>query len=236
MCGDSTSAEDVTRLLAGEVPGLMVTDPPYGVEYDAGWRDRALAGVMRTDGYVRERGAYSVGKVEADGRADWTPAWKLFPGDVVYVWHPPGALQAVFLGNIQEAGYEVRNTIIWSKNKAPIGRGHYHIKHEPCFYAVRKGKTAGWAGDRKQTTVWEIDKPQKSETGHSTQKPVECMARPMRNHAAEVVYDPFVGSGTSLVAAEQEGKRCLAMEVGPGYVAVCLERLTGMGLVPELQR
>jgi DNA modification methylase len=195
------------------------------VEYDAAWRNKALAPGDRADG-----------KVEADNRADWTPAWKLFTGDVAYVWHSDHEGSAVVQASLAAAGLDLRWQIIWAKQHLVVGRGHYHPKHEPCWYAVRKGKSAGWAGDRKQTTVWEIDKPQKSETGHSTQKPVECMARPMRNHAAEVVYDPFVGSGTSICAAVQEGKRCFAMEISAGYVAVCLERLSGMGMVPELQR
>jgi len=227
MCGDSTSPEDVAALLDGAKPGIMVTDPPYGVEYDADWRNEA----KRPDG--TPYGASATGEVSNDDRADWSEAYRLFPGNVVYVWHA-GRHASEVQRTLESADFEIRNQVIWSKNVAPISRGHYHWKHEPCWYAVRKGKTAHWIGDRKQTTLWEIDKPHKSETGHSTQKPVECMARPMRNHDAPVVYDPFAGSGTSLVAAAQEGRRCLAMEIEPGYVAVILERLQGMGLEPRL--
>ena len=83
--------------------------------------------------------------------------------------------------------------IIWAKSHFPIGRGDYHVQHEPCLYAVRKGKTGHWSGDRKQTTLWQIDKPIKSETGHSTQKPVECMKRPIENNSSpgQAVYEPF---------------------------------------------
>ena len=113
-----------------------------------------------------------------------------------------------------------------AKNNIVISRGHYHPKHEPCWYAVRKGATAHWHGDRKQASVWQIDKPQKSETGHSTQKPVECMRRPIENNsvAGNAVYEPFSGSGTTIIAAEQTGRRCLAIELNPLYVDVAIRR------------
>jgi DNA modification methylase len=209
----------VARLLDGAVPVLMVTDPPYGVEYDADWRNEA----KRPDG--TPYGASAIGKVSNDDRADWSKAYALFPGDVAYVWHPAGATQGVFLASLAESGFDVRMTIIWAKNMFPISRGHYHVQHEPCFYAVRKGATGRWAGDRKQTTLWQIDKPHKSETGHSTQKPIECMARPMRNHVAPEVYDPFCGSGTSLVAGQNLGRKVYACEISPAYCAVILERM-----------
>ena len=110
-------------------------------------------------------------------------AWALFPGDIAYVWHSSmhiGEVEASLL----EVGLIVRAHLIWAKSQMVIGRGHYHYQHEPCWYAVRKGKTAQWAGDRSQTSVWQIDKNIKSETGHSTQKPVECMRRPIENNSS----------------------------------------------------
>ena len=104
-----------------------------------------------------------------------------------------------------------------------FGRGHYHWRHEPCWYAVKKGAQANWKGGRKASTVWEIKKTQKSETGHSSQKPVECMQRPIRNHKGDV-YDPFVGSGTTIIAAEREHRRCYAMEIAPEYVDLAVTR------------
>ena len=103
-----------------------------------------------------------------------------------------------------------------------IGRGHDHPKHEPLWYAVRKGRKGHWVGGRKQTTVWDIDKPMKSETGHSTQKPVECMRRPIINNSknGDPVYDPFLGSGTTMIAAETEGRRCFGLEIDPAYCDV----------------
>jgi DNA modification methylase len=221
MCGDSTSAEDVGRLLAGAVPFLCVTDPPYGVEYDADWRDEAAKHCPS----MGNRKDTAKGKVTNDDRADWSAAWRLFPGDVLYSWHPAGATSLVHAAAIQTAGFTLRMQIIWAKNQFPIGRGDYHVKHEPCWYAVRDGKAARFTDDRTQTTLWEIDKPHKSETGHSTQKPVECMARPIRNHpTAAEVYEPFCGSGTTIIACEQLHRRCYAMEISPGYVAVALQR------------
>jgi len=218
-CGDSTVATDVDGLLGSVKPHLMVTDPPYGVEYDAGWRNEAL----REDG--RPIGARATGKVENDDRADWREAWALFPGDVAYVWHGGAAAHTV-AESLISCDFDIRAQIIWAKNNMAIGRGHYHGQHEPCWYAVRKKGTGHWAGDRKQTTVWNIDKPRKSETGHSTQKPVECMRRPIENNssAGQAVYEPFSGSGTTVIAGEQTGRHIYAMELSPEYVDVAVER------------
>lgn len=217
LCGDSTKKEDVEKALGGTSPLLMVTDPPYGVEYDADWRNKA----MRTDG--TKIGGRAVGKVLNDDKADWREAWALFPGDVAYVWHA-GLFAPVVAESLAACGFELRSQIVWAKSNFAIGRGDYHWKHEPCWYSVRKGKKGHSNGDRSQTTLWEIDKPMKSETGHSTQKPVECMARPIRNHNSEFVYEPFSGSGTTLIACEQLGRKCRAIEISPAYVAVALQR------------
>lgn len=220
LCGDSTKADDVKELLDGATPNLMVTDPPYGVNYDPEWRNRA----DRANG--KPYGARAVGVVTNDDRADWREAYALFPGDVAYVWHPPGATAIIFGESLLASDFDIRMVIIWAKQQFPIGRGHYHVKHEPCYYAVRKGGKSHWAGDRKQTTLWEIDKPQKSETGHSTQKPIECMKRPIENNSApgDAVYDPFLGSGTTLIAAEMTGRRCYGMEISPAYCDVIVRR------------
>ena len=217
LCGDSTKAEDVEKALGGASPLLMVTDPPYGVNYDPNWRNEA----DRANG--KPYGASAVGLVTNDSRADWREAWELFSGDVAYVWHA-GLFAPVVAESLKACGFELRSQIVWAKSNFAIGRGDYHWKHEPCWYAVRKGKKGHTNGDRSQTTLWEIDKPQKSETGHSTQKPVECMARPIRNHDSEFVYEPFSGSGTTIIACEQLGRKCRAIEISPAYVAVALQR------------
>lgn len=217
MCGSSTNAADVARLLNGAKPRLMITDPPYGVEYDANWRNEA----DRSNG--KPIGDRAVGKVQNDDQADWSEAWKLTTADVAYVWHA-GNMAHIVAESLISNGLNIRSQIIWNKNQIVFGRGDYHPKHEPCWYAVRKGKPGHYEGGRKQTTVWDIDKPQKSETGHSTQKPIECMARPMRNHSGDV-HDPFLGSGTTMLAAQNLGRICYGMEISLGYCAVILDRM-----------
>jgi DNA modification methylase len=191
----------------------MVTDPPYGVSYDPAWRHRV--GVNRSS---------RLGKVANDERADWEAAWKLFPGNIAYVWH--GALHATTVADsLQKQGFVIRAQIIWAKERLVIGRGDYHWQHEPCWYAVRE--KGHWTGDRKQTTLWTIASGgQDTETVHGTQKPVECMRRPMLNNseAGAAVYDPFLGSGTSLIAAETVGRSCFAAEIDPLYVDVAIRR------------
>lgn len=214
-CGSSTDATTVAKVLAGAKPHLMVTDPPYGVEYDPSWREKAgVAG-----------GDYAKGKVLNDDNADWREAWALFPGDVAYVWHA-GLFAGVVGESLVASKFKLRSQIIWDKGQLVLSRGDYHWQHEPCWYAVREGKTGHWAGDRKQVTVWQIEKPRKSETGHGTQKPVECMQRPIENNSqpGDAVYEPFSGSGTTIIAAEMTGRRCFAVELNPAYVDVAVRR------------
>lgn len=224
-CGDSTNPAIVEKVLAGASPNLMVTDPPYGVHYDPEWRHRA--GVNNSS---------RTGKVENDGRADWEAAWALFPGNIAYVWH--GALHAATVAaSLERQGFAVRAQIIWAKERLVIGRGDYHWQHEPCWYAVRS--KGNWTGDRKQTTLWTISsKDQDAETVHGTQKPVECMRRPIVNNTSpgDLVYEPFLGSGTTLIAAESCGRICRAVELSPLYVDVVIRRwqaFTGSKAVRE---
>lgn len=213
ICGDSTNPADVARVLNGVKPHLLVSDPPFGVEYDPAWRERL--GIK--EGLAK-------GKVLNDDRADWREAWALFPGDVIYIWH--AALHSVtFAESLLAAGFEIRAQIIWDKTRLVIGRGDYHWQHEPAWYAVRKGRKGHWAGDRKQTTVWSIPH-RKSESGHGTQKPVECMRRPIENNSSpgQAVYEPFCGSGTTIIAAEMTGRCCHAIELNPAYVDVAVLR------------
>ncbi|MFC3530388.1 site-specific DNA-methyltransferase [Paracoccus mangrovi] len=221
LCGDSTVATDVERVLAGVTPLLMVTDPPYGVEYDPSWRNQTGASATKR-----------TGKVLNDDRADWREAWALFPGDVAYVWH--GALHATTVADsLIASGFNIRSQIIWAKDRLILSRGDYHWQHEPCWYAVRAKGKGHWAGDRKQTTLWHIShRDQDAETVHGTQKPVECMRRPILNNSSpgQAIYEPFMGSGTTLIAAETTGRTCLGIELNPVYVDVAVERwqnLTG---------
>ena len=213
LCGDSTSATDVARLLDGAVPALMVTDPPYGVEYDPEWRmDAGLTG-----------NTARMGKVMNDDRADWTEAWKLFPGDVAYVYHA-GVFASTVQQSLERAGFAIRAQIIWAKDRLALSRGDYHWQHEPCWYAVREGGKGHRTDDRTQTTLWSIPARDDAGHGHGTQKPVECMERPVRNHLADTVYEPFAGSGTTVIACERTGRTCMAMELDPGYCDVVVRR------------
>jgi DNA modification methylase len=213
LCGDATSEADVARLLDRQKPFLMVTDPPYGVGYDPEWRKRA--GVNNSN---------RMGTVSNDDRSDWREAWALFPGDVAYVWH--GALHAATVAaSLEACNFQIRSQVIWAKPSLVIGRGHYHWQHEPCWYAVRT--TGHWNGDRKQSTLWAIEnRNQDAKTIHSTQKPVELMRRPILNHTkrGELVYEPFLGSGTTLAAAEVTERVCCGMELDPKYIDVVVLR------------
>lgn len=232
-CGDSTDLTAVGRALGGALPHLMVTDPPYGVSYDPGWRTDAGVNKQRR------------GKVENDDRADWAEAWRLFPGSVAYVWH--GGLHAgVVQRSLEAVGFAVRAQIVWVKSRPVLSRGAYHWQHEPALYAtkpgtddhwrfeadheaaayaVKDGATADWRGNRKQSTVWNIENPNIT-TGHGTQKPVECMRRPIENNSdpGDFVYEPFSGSGTTIIAGEMAGRIVLALELSPAYVDVAVRR------------
>jgi len=231
ICGDSTNALVSEKVLNGVKPHLMVTDPPYGVEYDANWRNEAERG------NGKKIGGRAVGKVLNDDKADWREAWALFPGDVAYVWHA-GNMAHIVAESLLACDFGIRSQIIWAKSQFVIGRGDYHPHHEPCWYAVRKGKPGHYDGGRKQSTLWQIDKPKKSETGHSTQKPVECMKRPIENNSSpgQAVYEPFSGSGTTIIACEMTGRACHAIELNPAYVDVAVARweaFTGQKAIHE---
>ena len=214
-CGDSTNTSDVRRVLNGATPHLMVTDPPYGVAYDPTWR--AEAGVNRNKA--------KMGLVLNDDRADWREAWALFQGDVAYVWHA-GRFAGVVGDSLMSCGFTLRSQIIWAKERFALSRGDYHWQHEPCWYAVREGKPGQWAGDRKQSTLWTVNAREDGGLGHGTQKPVECMRRPIENNSlpGQGVYEPFAGSGTTIIASEITGRTCYSLELNPIYVEVSVMR------------
>lgn len=210
VCGDSRRVEHVDLCLGGESPYLMITDPPYGTKYNPEWRSR-LSVTDNTD------------QLTGDNNADWSQVWARSPATVAYVYHGD-KFCSIVADSLYACNYIIRNQIIWAKHSLVMSPEGYHSQHEPLFYAVRKGGTARWVGDRKQTTLWEIKRNIKNESGHPTQKPVECMTRPMANHEGDV-YDPFCGSGTTMIAAEGMGRRCYAIEILPKYCATIIKRM-----------
>jgi DNA modification methylase len=223
LCGDATDAGEVARLLDGAVPRLMVTDPPYGVAYDPSWRHRA---------YPDQQTA--VGAVANDTEAAWPAAFALFPGDIIYTWHAARATATV-AATLEASGFALRAQIIWVKQHFALSRGDYHWQHEPCWYAVRRGATSHWQGDRTQSTVWTVPSlnpmggvrhGENAPTGHATQKPVRLFEVPIRNHTTrgDAVYDPFVGSGTLIIAAEKTGRVAYAMDLDPRYAQATVTR------------
>lgn len=231
LCGDSTEADAVQKLLEGKEPYLMVTDPPYGVNYNPTWRHKA--GIIDSS---------RTGSVQNDDQADWSQTWALSPSKVAYVWHG-GKHTSTVQNSLEAAGFEIRCQIIWNKQQMVFSRGDYHWKHEPCWYAVKKGSKGNWASDRKQTTVWDIEsilQASKRDNGndaqiHGTQKPVECMGRPIGNHDGDV-YDPFLGSGTTMVAAHQLNRKCYGMDIDPKYCQVIIDRMRKLDPSIEIKR
>jgi hypothetical protein len=205
-----------TRLQAAVQLGMK--EVPVHV---ATWRGKAGHASM---------GKNRTGVVLADDKADWREAWDLFPGNIAYVWHG-GLHSGTVAESLTASGFSLRAQIIWNKSVMAMSRGDYHWKHEPCWYAVRG--TGNWTGDRKQTTVWDLKSPihimsgsDEVKTSHPTQKPVECHKRPIENNSSpgQAVYEPFSGSGTTIIAAEMTGRHCHAIELNPAYVDVAIKR------------
>lgn len=221
VCGDCTNPDIVSTCLINDTPILMVTDPPYGVEYDPNWRGKA------------GKGQKAAGKVQNDDKVNWSLAWHLFPGSVAYIWHA-GKFCGEVQKSLEEANFKIISQIIWVKQNFAISRGDYHWQHEPCWYAVKKDYPHNWQGSRKESSTWEIanqnafgkSSEEDERTAHSTQKPLECMARPIRNNTSEGegVYDPFIGSGTTLIAAEQLNRVCYGIELSPAYCDIIINR------------
>ncbi len=215
--GDATKPEDVARLLDGARPDLCVTDPPYGVDYDPEWRVKAAEA-----GHLDFAPTRRV-EVANDDRVDWSAAWRLCPGAVLYGWTGGGDVSIESGQALEAAGFAIRSQLIWRKPRIIISRGHYNYQHESCWYAVRKGGKAGWTGAKNATSVWEVPYDKNVEGGHSTQKPVELWRIALDNHRGDL-YEPFLGSGSGLIGAEITGKACYGLELLPVFVDVAVRR------------
>lgn len=235
LCADCTSADAVAKLLGDRKPALMITDPPYGISLDSEWRDRAgLNGCGPAEAsYMKKRTeGHRETTISGDTRADWSEAFELVPSlQVAYVWHASVFTSEVKAG-LERIGFLYPQQIIWNKGRAVLTRSLYWFCHEPCWF-VRK-KNAPWYGrPGENITIWESPSPKfimggsdEEKFDHPTQKPVELMRRPILNHTkrGELVYEPFLGSGTTLAAAELTERFCVGIELDPKYVDVIVQR------------
>ncbi|MGA2716577.1 MAG: site-specific DNA-methyltransferase, partial [Bryobacteraceae bacterium] len=240
LCADATSPEAVSRLLDGRKPLLMVTDPPYGIELDSEWRDRAGLnghGAAEPSYMKRRTTGHHETSISGDTRADWSGAFELVPSlQVAYVWHASRFTSEVLAGLLR-IGFIHHQQIIWDKQRTVLTRTLYWFQHEPAWF-VRK-KNAPWYGKPgENSTIWSVPSPKfimnnskEEKFDHPTQKPVELMRKPILNHTkrGELVYEPFIGSGTTLAAAEITGRVCCGIELDPKYVDVAVTRWQGLG-------
>jgi len=213
MCGDSTSIDDMQKLTDNQLVDMWLTDPPYNVAYEGGTGLTIQNDDMGDDQFRQFlRDAY----VTADT--------VLKPGAVFYIWHADSEGYN-FRGAARDAGWKVRQCLIWKKSSLVMGRQDYHWKHEPCLYGWKEGAGHLWAADRKQTTILEFDKPSRNGE-HPTMKPVGLFEYQMLNNTkgGDIVLDSFGGSGTTMIAAEKNGRRSYLMELDPKYCDVIVKR------------
>jgi len=215
MCGDSTSIEALETLCDGQLVDMWLTDPPYNVAYEGKTKDALkIQNDSMDDEQFRQflRDSY----VAADA--------VMKPGAVFYIWHADSEGYN-FRGAAQDAGWKVRQCLIWKKQTMVMGRQDYHWKHEPCLYGWKDGAGHLWAADRKQTTILEFDRPSRN-AEHPTMKPVALFEYQMLNNTkgGDIVLDSFGGSGTTLIAAEKNGRIARLMELDPKYCDVIVKR------------
>ncbi|MBB6193201.1 site-specific DNA-methyltransferase (adenine-specific) [Sphingobium wenxiniae] len=215
MCGDSTSVDDMEKLTAGQMVDMWLTDPPYNVAYEGGTKDKlTIQNDNMADDEFRQflRDAYV------------TASTVMKPGAVFYIWHADSEGYN-FRGAAIDAGWKIRQCLIWEKSSLALGRQDYHWQHEPCLYGWKDGAGHLWASDRKQTTILKFDKPSRNGE-HPTMKPVALFEYQMLNNTkgGDIVLDSFGGSGTTLIAAEMNGRIARLMELDPRYCDVIIKR------------
>lgn len=215
LCGDSTSMDDLAKLCEGQLVDMWLTDPPYNVAYEGKTKDALkIKNDEMGDDQFRQflRDAYTA--------ADTV----MKPGAVFYIWHADSEGYN-FRGAAKDAGWTVRQCLIWKKSSMVMGRQDYHWKHEPCLYGWKEGASHLWAADRKQTTILEFEKPSRNGE-HPTMKPVALFEYQLLNNTkgGDQVLDSFGGSGTTLIAAEKNGRVARIMELDPKYCDVIVKR------------
>lgn len=213
MCGDSTRAADVSLLMDGKKANLCITDPPYGCDYSGGTGMKIMNDTLKGKEFYEF--LLSAMKNIYEHLAD---------GGALYVFHSD-AEKVNFYNAVVDAGFHYSTTCIWVKNSLVIGRMDYQMRHEPIIYAFKDTARHKFYGDRKQTTIWEFDRPTKSKL-HPTTKSLPLIAYPMRNSSQEngIVVDLFGGSGSTLMAAEQLNRTACLMEIDPIYASVIVRR------------
>lgn len=224
MCGDSTDAADVALLMDGNKADMLLTDPPYNVDYTG---KASELETRKIENDKMEDSAFQDFLTSAFENA----AENMKAGGVFYIWHADSE-GLNFRVACKKAGFQVRQCLIWNKNAMVMGRQDYQWKHEPCLYGWKDGASHLWASDRKQTTVLEFEKPQKNNL-HPTMKPIKLFDYQIKNNTKgdDIVLDLFGGSGTTIMAAEQNGRRWFVMEYDPKFVDVIVDRweqFTGM--------
>jgi DNA modification methylase len=236
LCGDSTDRGAVEAFIGRDIPGVMVADPPYGVELDQGWRDHISGATQR-----KAPGTAQTDRIEGDDGFDWVPALGIVDVPCAYLWHA-SAHDVEARAALESFGFEIAQQIVWVKDNHALSRQDYHWKHEPCAYAVKRGRPRPWYGSRNQTTVWLAPSPKQNigstedKWGHPTQKPCAIFEPPVFNHLApgEFAYDPFAGSGTLMAACEKAGRRALMVEKKPKYCDLIRRRYSKLATAKNI--
>ncbi len=214
ICGDSTKPETYAALMGGKQANLILTDPPYGIDYDKG-----TAGKIKNDKFDSDEGFYNFLHDAFSAMAAY-----LASDGAAYIFHADSK-GLPFRRAFDDAGFKLSGCCIWAKNTFTLGRSDYQWCHEPCLYGWKKSGKHNWYGDRKQSTIWNFDKPSRSEK-HPTMKPVPLLAVPMKNSTQTngVVLDPFGGSGSTLICAEQLAREAYLIELDEKFVDVIVNR------------
>lgn len=207
LCADATDGNAVKRLFDGEAPNLMVTEPPYEINYSPYWKEQLASSPFPDNIFLRK-------------------VWEHFPGNICYVWHSSVESSKVEK-TLRDFKFECQYEIVWPKKEFVLSGGNYHWQHDACWYAVKTGASSNWQGGPLETTLWTAENGDCDwVTKHPAQQHLECSLRPIRHSSArgDAVYEPFCGSGSTLIACEHLGRRCFALELSPRYCDEVIRR------------